>query len=130
MHDVWRNQFLFWAIMAGFITVFPVLYIPVINHVVFKHTGISWEWAIVLIEAILFFAGIETWKWGKRIFFRRRAAKLAAAGGGDLQRNMFSQFLTMSESPSQEKAAEQGRAGAGQQQQQVEMQGQRIEQAQ
>ncbi|OBT65448.1 potassium/sodium efflux P-type ATPase, fungal-type [Pseudogymnoascus sp. 23342-1-I1] len=117
MHDVWRNQFLFWAIMAGFITVFPVLYIPVINHVVFKHTGISWEWAIVLIEAILFFAGIETWKWNKRIFFRRRAAKLAMAGGGDLQHDMFSQFLTMSESPSQEKAAEQGRAGAGQQEQ-------------
>ncbi|KFX91316.1 hypothetical protein O988_07804 [Pseudogymnoascus sp. VKM F-3808] len=130
MHDVWRNQFLFWAIMAGFITVFPVLYIPVINHVVFKHTGISWEWAIVLIEAILFFAGIETWKWGKRIFFRRRAAKKTAVGGGDLQRNMFSQFLTMSESPSEEKAAEQGRARTGQQHQQVEMQGQGIEQAQ
>jgi Na+-exporting ATPase len=130
MHDVWRNQFLFWAIMAGFITVFPVLYIPVINHVVFKHTGISWEWAIVLIEAILFFAGIETWKWGKRIFFRHRAAKKTAVGGGDLQRNMFSQFLTMSESPSEEKAAEQGRARTGQQHQQVEMQGQGIEQAQ
>jgi len=27
--DVWRNQFLFWAIFAGFITIFPVLYIPV-----------------------------------------------------------------------------------------------------
>ncbi|KFY31215.1 hypothetical protein V493_01295 [Pseudogymnoascus sp. VKM F-4281 (FW-2241)] len=129
MHDVWRNQFLFWAIMAGFITVFPVLYIPVINHVVFKHTGISWEWGIVIIEAMLFFAGIELWKWGKRVFFRRRAAKLAASGGsGDLQHNMFAKFLTMSESPSQERTLEHGQAGDGQQQQQVEVetQGQRI----
>lgn len=27
--DVWRNQFLFWAIIAGFVTIFPTLYIPV-----------------------------------------------------------------------------------------------------
>lgn len=73
MHDVWRNQFLFWAIMAGFITIFPLLYIPVINHKVFRHTGISWEWGIVFIESLLFFLGVEAWKWGKRIFFRRQA---------------------------------------------------------
>lgn len=77
--DVWKNQFLFWAVMAGFITVFPTLYIPVINHKVFKHTGITWEWGVVFIEAILFFAGCEAWKWGKRIYFRRQAIK---NGGG------------------------------------------------
>ncbi|KAJ6073130.1 hypothetical protein N7467_011215 [Penicillium canescens] len=70
-HDVWRNQFLFWSILAGFITVIPILYIPVINDVVFKHTGITWEWAIVVVETLLFFLGVETWKWGKRVFFRR-----------------------------------------------------------
>lgn len=71
--DVWRNKFLFWSIIAGFITIFPLLYIPVINHDVFKHTPISWEWAIVFIEALLFFLGVEAWKWAKRVFFRRRA---------------------------------------------------------
>ncbi|KAK2783809.1 hypothetical protein FQN52_009456 [Onygenales sp. PD_12] len=83
MHDIWRNQFLFWAIMAGFITIFPLLYIPVINHVVFKHTGISWEWGIVFIEAVLFFAGVETWKWIKRFYFRRqdRKAKALSSSG-------------------------------------------------
>lgn len=75
MYDVWRNQFLFWSIVAGFVTTFPILYIPVINHVVFKHTGISWEWAIVFIEALLFFLGVEAWKWAKRVFFRWRAKK-------------------------------------------------------
>lgn len=27
--DVWRNKFLFWSILAGFVTIFPTLYIPV-----------------------------------------------------------------------------------------------------
>ena len=42
IHDIWRNPFLFWAIVAGFVTIFPVLYIPKLNTVVFKHAGISW----------------------------------------------------------------------------------------
>ncbi|KAK2751013.1 hypothetical protein FQN57_000088 [Myotisia sp. PD_48] len=86
IHDVWRNQFLFWAIMAGFITIFPLLYIPVINHKVFRHTGISWEWGIVFVESVLFFAGVEAWKWGKRVYFRRQAVREKAesriAGNG------------------------------------------------
>ncbi|KAL4744062.1 hypothetical protein BDV11DRAFT_2219 [Aspergillus similis] len=75
MYDVWRNKFLFWSIMAGWITTFPILYIPVLNTVVFKHTGISWEWGIVFVEAVLFFAGVEAWKWVKRIYYRRQARK-------------------------------------------------------
>ena len=80
MYDVWRNKFLFWSIIAGFVTTFPILYIPVINHVVFKHTGISWEWAIVFVEALLFFLGVETWKFAKRVFFRWRAKKQQPVG--------------------------------------------------
>ncbi|EJP62002.1 potassium/sodium efflux P-type ATPase [Beauveria bassiana ARSEF 2860] len=73
--DAWRNQFLFWAIIAGFVTMFPLIYIPVINDVVLKHAPITWEWGIVFVEALLFFLGIEAWKWAKRIYFRRLAAK-------------------------------------------------------
>jgi Na+-exporting ATPase len=82
-YDVWRNQFLFWAVIAGFVTVFPTLYIPVIDHVVFKHEGISWEWGVVFIESILFVAGIEAWKWGKRVFFRRTARSGKVVGDAD-----------------------------------------------
>ncbi|KAK3503238.1 calcium-transporting ATPase 3 [Neurospora crassa] len=82
MVDVWRNKFLFWAIVGGFVTLFPTLYIPVINHAVFKHTGISWEWGIVFIAAGLFFGGVEGWKWAKRVFLRRRARRGAAKSGG------------------------------------------------
>ncbi|OMP83032.1 Sodium transport ATPase 5 [Diplodia seriata] len=75
VYDVWRNKFLFWAIIAGFVTIFPTLYIPVINHDVFRHESISWEWVIVFIAAGLFFAGVEAWKWAKRVFYRLGAAK-------------------------------------------------------
>lgn len=78
IYDVRRNKFLFWAIIFGFITIFPTLYIPVINRVVFKHEMITWEWAVVVVATILFFGGIEAWKFAKRVFFRRRAA----ANGG------------------------------------------------
>jgi P-type Na+/K+ transporter len=54
------------------------LYIPVINTATFKHRGISW--GIVFAETTLFFAGLEGWEWGKRIFFRRTAGR-----NGDLK---------------------------------------------
>ncbi|KAL9131307.1 MAG: hypothetical protein Q9217_000742 [Psora testacea] len=103
MYDVWRNQFLFWAVIAGFVTIFPTLYIPVINHVVFKHEGISWEWGVVFIEAILFFGGVEAWKWAKRIYFRRRATK-EVGKGNDLESKVFEKYLDLHGSSSEERA--------------------------
>ncbi|KAJ5180531.1 ATPase P-type K/Mg/Cd/Cu/Zn/Na/Ca/Na/H-transporter [Penicillium capsulatum] len=84
MFDVWRNKFLFWSIMAGWITMFPILYIPVLNDVVFKHKPITWEWGIVAVEAVLFFVGVEAWKWAKRVFFRHRAKNLTSSALGDV----------------------------------------------
>lgn len=83
MIDVWQNKFLFWSVMFGFVSVFVILYVPVINTDVFKHTGITWEWGIVIVEAVLFFGGIEAWKWGKRVFYRQRAKR---QGGGRKRR--------------------------------------------
>ena len=102
MFDVWRNKFLFWAIIAGFVTIFPVIYIPVINHDVFKHTGISWEWGIVFVEAVLFFLGVETWKWAKRIFFRRQATKMGFTPD-DLEKRAFGEFVESGDSDVGEK---------------------------
>jgi Na+-exporting ATPase len=83
--DVWRNQFLFWAIIVGFVLLFPLIYIPVLNTVVFKHAPITWEWGIVFIETGIFFAGIEFWKWCKRVYFRRQAVK---KGTGVVDKNV------------------------------------------
>jgi magnesium-transporting ATPase (P-type) len=90
--DVWRNQFLFWAIVAGFVTMFPIIYIPGLNTVVFKHAGISWEWGIVFVEAVLFFMGIEAWKWAKRVYFRHRAKK-ATDLKADLETRTFGRYF-------------------------------------
>ena len=79
MYDVWRNKFLFYSIMAGWVTMFPILYIPVLNDVVFKHKPITWEWGLVAVEAVLFFMGVEAWKWAKRVFLRRREGKYQIA---------------------------------------------------
>jgi Na+-exporting ATPase len=105
MHDIWRNQFLFWGIMAGFVLAFPILYIPVINRKVFKHSSISWEWGIVFVETVLFFLGIEAWKWCKRVYFRRQERKASKEGEvpRDERRRLrdFSRHATMSRSETQ-----------------------------
>ncbi|KAH8884167.1 cation transporting ATPase [Thozetella sp. PMI_491] len=95
--DVWRNQFLFWAVIIGFVTLFPTLYIPVINKVVFKHAGIDWEWGIVFISAALFFAGAEGWKFAKRVYFRRQAGKRQGGDEDDLEGRAFAECLTSSD---------------------------------
>ncbi|KAF2087428.1 Na(+)/Li(+)-exporting P-type ATPase [Saccharata proteae CBS 121410] len=102
MHDVWRNQFLFWSVVVGFVGVFPVLYIPVINHDVFRHEGISWEWGIVFVGAVLFFVGVEGWKWMKRVWFRRAERKRVgdgnAADEADLESRTFGHYLSFQRS--------------------------------
>lgn len=94
VRDVWRNRFLFWSIMAGFVTIFPVIYIPVINHDVFVHTGISWEWGIVFVATGLFFVGVEGWKWAKRVYFRRAEG---VADDDDLERRAFGTYMDLPE---------------------------------
>ncbi|KAL2754774.1 hypothetical protein ACRALDRAFT_1051295 [Sodiomyces alcalophilus JCM 7366] len=94
MRDVWRNQVLFWAVLFGFVTVFPLNYIPVLNRVVFKHTTLTWEWAVVFIAAFLFFAGIEFWKLLKRMFFRRQDRK-KTGGTRDIESRVFGVYYDL-----------------------------------
>lgn len=74
--DLWSNQFLFWSVVGGFISVFPVVYIPVINDKVFLHTSISWEWGVSIALTVLYLAGSELWKWMKRIYKRKWSSKV------------------------------------------------------
>ena len=68
---LWGNPFLFWSVTIGFFITIPTLYVPVINTVVFMHTGITWEWAVVVIAVLFFFVTAESYKWGKRVWLRR-----------------------------------------------------------
>ncbi|WFD01556.1 P-type Na(+) transporter [Malassezia obtusa] len=75
-HDTWRNKFLFACVVLGFASVFPILYIPGLNKVVFLHKGpAGWEWGIIFVCTFLFFLGVETWKFAKRVFLRHRQKK-------------------------------------------------------
>jgi Na+-exporting ATPase len=65
---VWQNRFLFGAVSAGFVIAFPVIYLPVVNKVVFKHAAITWEWGIVVGCTVVYVAIVESWKAIKRRF--------------------------------------------------------------
>ena len=65
---VWKNKFLFWAVMAGFVIAFPVIYLPVVNQLVFKHQAITWEWGVVFGCTVVYLICIESWKAVKRAF--------------------------------------------------------------
>ncbi|KAK5996873.1 Sodium/potassium exporting P-type ATPase cta3 [Cladobotryum mycophilum] len=66
--DIYSNRFLFWSVIIGGLSVFPVVYIPFLNTKFFKHTGISWEWALSVGFTLVFVTGIELWKLAKRKF--------------------------------------------------------------
>ncbi|OAA60643.1 sodium transport ATPase 5 [Cordyceps fumosorosea ARSEF 2679] len=76
---LWGNKFLFFSVTVVFAIVFPTIYIPGLNHVVFLHTGITWEWAVVFISVGVWMVGTESWKWMKRAYFRRTASKTQTA---------------------------------------------------
>lgn len=65
---VWQNRFLFGAVTAGFVIAFPVIYIPVVNRIVFKHEAIGWEWGVVGACVVVYMAVVEGWKAVKRRF--------------------------------------------------------------
>ncbi|KAK4701347.1 P-type Na+/K+ transporter, partial [Phenoliferia sp. Uapishka_3] len=89
--DLYENPFLLWSCFAGFITIFPIIYIPGLNTVVMKHAPISWEWGLVFISCVLFMAFVEAWKYAKRVYVRRKNAKV---GNGDGE-GVFDQWGTL-----------------------------------
>ena len=64
--DIYSNGFLFWSVVIGALSVFPAVYIPGLNTKVFKHKGITWEWALSFGGVIIFVLGTEIWKAIKR----------------------------------------------------------------
>ncbi|KAK5991416.1 Sodium/potassium exporting P-type ATPase cta3 [Cladobotryum mycophilum] len=65
---IYHNRFLFWSVVAGFLATFPVIYIPYVNTIVFKHQGLTWEWGVVFGCVVTYVALVECWKAIKRSF--------------------------------------------------------------
>lgn len=74
MKDLWQNQFLFWSVILGFVTLIPTIYIPVINDYVFLQKGISTGWAWAFLCTLLFLVAAELWKYSKRQYFKNEKA--------------------------------------------------------
>ncbi|KAJ4171759.1 potassium/sodium eff [Fusarium falciforme] len=92
------NRFLFWSVIIGGLSVFPVVYIPVINHKFFKHTGITWEWALAVGSTVVFVAGIEFWKMIKRHYHLLEDAPVRRGvwGQGGEDGNKLSRTMSLS----------------------------------
>ncbi|KAI5953578.1 ENA2 [Candida jiufengensis] len=99
--DLWDNQFLFWSIVGGFVSVFPVIYIPVINTKVFLHYNVGIEILIALACTVMFLLGAEAWKWIKRVYFRKSQVKNPEY---ELERNdPFQRYASFSRSGTMDK---------------------------
>lgn len=98
--DVYSNRFLFWSVVIGALSVFPVVYIPYLNTRFFKHKGITWEWALAVGFTIVFVAGIELWKLTKRQFHLLEDLPVQRGswgqGGPDDQGPKFRKTMSMS----------------------------------
>ncbi|KAF9785596.1 hypothetical protein IL306_005472 [Fusarium sp. DS 682] len=90
---LWKNPFLFWSVTMSTVLIPPTLYIPVINHVVFMHSPITWEWAVIFIAVGVFFAGAEGYKWAKRVYFRRTVAKEFRKDITDVELYAFGRYM-------------------------------------
>ncbi|KAI1342584.1 potassium/sodium eff [Xylariaceae sp. FL0016] len=97
--DLYENKFLFWAVVLGALSVFPVIYIPVLSTKVFKHTAITWEWALAVAATIIFVAGMELWKLCKRTFHLledKAVVRGAFSQGGEEGGRRFNHTLSFS----------------------------------
>ena len=65
-HNIRKNRFLFFAVLAGMVTPFAIIYIPVINQIVFRHHPLTWEWGLVFASLVCFVGLVESWKAVKR----------------------------------------------------------------
>ncbi|KAH7324900.1 P-type Na+-ATPase [Stachybotrys elegans] len=98
--DIYSNRFLFWSVVIGALSVFPVVYIPFLNTNFFRHVGISWEWALSVGFTFIFVLGIEAWKFVKRTFHLLEDLPVQRGawgqGGPDDQGVKFRKTMSMS----------------------------------
>jgi magnesium-transporting ATPase (P-type) len=101
--DVYRNKFLFYAVVIGAVSVFPVVYIPGLNTGVFKHKGITWEWALSFGAIPVFVCGVEAWKFIKRkygLFNNRESDRVKKDASLSLRQGFFTMAKTMTRTSS------------------------------
>jgi hypothetical protein len=88
---------------VGAVSVFPVVYIPGLNTNVFKHTAITWEWALSIGAIPVFVCGVEAWKFVKRkygLFNNREPDRVKKDASLSLRQGFFTVAKTMTRTSS------------------------------
>ncbi|KAG0034137.1 Na+ ATPase, partial [Gryganskiella cystojenkinii] len=86
-----HNKMLWISLVVGSILIFPVIYIPGLNHNVFKHSAISYEWGLVIATLIIFIMFSEAYKMAKRRFMKPLVAPPSASLEMERMRTAMSQ---------------------------------------
>ncbi|KAI8073265.1 hypothetical protein BC940DRAFT_268008 [Gongronella butleri] len=66
-----KNWYLVASFGFGLVLLIIVLYVPVVNHDVFKHEGITWEWGMTAVSVVIYIIFAELWKALKRKFYHK-----------------------------------------------------------
>ncbi|KAJ2893628.1 hypothetical protein MKZ38_008399 [Zalerion maritima] len=85
LKDIWENKLLVGSIIVAIVLLFVSILVPVLNTKIFKHHPLTWEWAVVVVGAVLFFAGVELHKYIKRRYFRAMERKNRTCDSGDIE---------------------------------------------
>jgi len=67
---LFENTFLLWSAGCLALTVFPILYIPEVNHRVFQVDGLTWHWGLVFGQLVLYLVLAELYKLVRREYSR------------------------------------------------------------
>lgn len=86
------NKMLWVGMVVGALLVIPCLYIPGLNHDVFKHTGLTYEWVFVLVVLILFIGLSDLYKFIKR----RTMQPLCIKANSELEMERMRSFMSQS----------------------------------
>ncbi|KAF9957567.1 Na+ ATPase [Mortierella alpina] len=85
-----QNRMLWLSIVVGALLVFPCIYVPKVNHNVFKHTGLTYEWGYVVVVLFLFVGFAELYK-----FIKRRTMKpLSVRANSELEMERMRTFMS------------------------------------
>jgi len=86
-----ENKPLIISVVGGSLALVPCIYIPQFNDVVFKMTGISWEWGLCAASVVFYIVLAEGYKALKRRYWHKRDGVVTIAGkespGTELSRN-------------------------------------------
>jgi len=66
-----ENRTLLYSVLGGCLALFPTIYVPKLNEVLFKMMDITWEWGLCVASVLCYLVGTESYKACKRRLLER-----------------------------------------------------------